>query len=291
MDLVVTLVAADRLDPAVAAQIVQALGADEAVRLSDRATDVYATGSCAEVRATVASTLGEEPVDAIVQSAKGRQKSLLVSDMDSTMIEQECIDELAGVLGLKEKVADITARAMAGELDFGEALTERVALLAGIEQSAIADVLATIRPSKGAKTLIATLRAHGVRTVLVSGGFSQFAEPIGEKLGFDAAFANHLIVGDGALTGDVAQPILGADAKRERLEKEAATLGVTASAAVALGDGANDLEMIDAAGLGIAYRAKPAVAKAADAQLRHADLTAVLYAMGIPQDRFVTDGD
>jgi len=288
MELVATLVAADALDPALVAPVVKALGAGHAERLSASATDIYFSGAPQPARAQARAALGEAPVDVIVQPVAGRRKAVLVSDMDSTLIGQECIDELAAVHDLKPKVAAITERAMAGELDFAAALIERVALLAAIPEASIAALLDTvITPSPGAATMIATLRAHGVRTVLVSGGFMQFAEPVAAHLGMDAAFANRLLVADGLLTGRVAEPILGADAKRERLLAECQSLGVPPEAALALGDGANDLAMIAKAGLGLAYRAKPKVAAAADAEIRHADLTAVLYAMGFAEDAFV----
>lgn len=288
MNLVVTLVAADALDPAAVAPVVAALKSEHAERLSARATDIFCAGAPQEARAIAREALGAAPVDVIAQEVAARQRRLLVSDMDSTLIGEECIDELAAVHDLKPRVAAITERTMRGELDFAEALTERVALLAGIPEASIADLLArVITLSPGAAAMVATLKAHGVRTVLVSGGFTQFAEPIAARLGMDAAFANRLIMADGALTGAVAQPILGADAKRERLLSECKALGIAPEAAIALGDGANDLAMIEHAGLGLAYRAKPKVAAAADAEIRHADLEAVLYALGIREEAFV----
>ncbi len=288
MNLVVTLIAADALDPALVAPVVKALGAHHAERLSDRATDIYCDGAPQPARATALACLGPVAVDVIAQPLESRQKRLLVSDMDSTLIGQECIDELAAVHDLKPRVSAITERAMRGELDFAAALTERVTLLAGIPEASISQLLdSVITASPGAATMIATLKAHGVRTVLVSGGFTQFAGPIAKRLGMDAAYANRLLMADGLLTGAVAQPILGADAKRERLLAECADLAITPDAAIALGDGANDLAMIGEAGLGLAYRAKPKVAAAADAEIRHADLTAVLYALGLRADAFI----
>jgi len=288
METVITLVAPGLLDPRAVARVVSLVGAGHAERLSDQATDIIASGPPAELRAAAAHGLADEAVDIIAQPLAGRRKRLLISDMDSTLIGQECIDELAAVHDLKPRVAAITERAMRGELDFAASLTERVALLKGIPERSIAALLAeTITASPGAATMVATLKAEGVRTVLVSGGFTQFAEPIAARLGLDAAFANRLLIADGLLTGAVAEPILGADAKRERLLAECAALGIEASDAVALGDGANDLAMIGAAGLGLAYRAKPAVAAAADAEIRHADLTAVLYALGLKAGDFV----
>ncbi len=240
-----------------------------------------------ELRRTAASALADDAVDIIAQPVEGRRKKLLISDMDSTLIGQECIDELAAVHDLKPRVSAITERAMRGELDFAASLTERVALLKDIPAASIERLLAeTITASPGAATMVATLKAQGVRTVLVSGGFKQFAGPIAERLGIDAMYANELLVVDGLLTGRVAEPILGADAKRERLLAECEALGIGPEDAVALGDGANDLAMIGAAGLGLAYRAKPAVAAAADAEIAHADLTAVLYAFGFKAGEF-----
>ncbi|WMS41622.1 phosphoserine phosphatase SerB [Acuticoccus sp. MNP-M23] len=289
MDIVITLVAPGLLDPRAVARVVSTLGADHAERLSDQATDIFASGLPGQLRAAAASALADEAVDIIAQPVAGRRKRLLISDMDSTLIGQECIDELAAVHHLKPKVAAITERAMRGELDFAASLVERVALLKDIPEASIERLLAeTITPSPGAATMVATLKANGVRTVLVSGGFTQFAEPVAERLGLDAMFANRLLVADGKLTGAVADPILGADAKRERLLAECDALGIAAPDAMALGDGANDLAMIGAAGLGVAYRAKPAVAAAADAEICHADLTAVLYAMGFKAGEFVS---
>ncbi|MEM6761779.1 MAG: phosphoserine phosphatase SerB [Pseudomonadota bacterium] len=289
-DLVVTLVAPDALDPAHAAHVVEALqlyGADHAERLSSTATDIFCAGPVNAVRARAADALQGRAVDAIVQPLSGRRKKLLLSDMDSTLISQECIDELAAVEGLKDRVAAITERAMRGELDFAAALTERVALLKGIRAEAVDKLLKeVITLSPGAHEMVAALRRAGVRTVLVSGGFTVFAKPIAARLGMDDAFANQLAVADGALTGTVLPPILGADAKRERLLAECGALGIEPTDAVTLGDGANDLAMIQASGLGIAYRAKPAVAAAADAQIEHADLSAVAYALGIPLDKY-----
>ncbi len=282
--IVVTLVAPGPLPPLVAASLVHVLGAHRADRLDERATDIYVDGERGAIRETVFAHLAEtsEPVDAIVQDVQHRSKRLLISDMDSTLIGQECIDELAAVHDLKAKVGAITERAMRGELDFAEALIERVALLTGIPEASIDDLLArVITPSPGAAELIAVARANGIRTVLVSGGFMHFAAPVAARLGIDAAFANRLVAVDGVLTGAVEPPILGADEKKQRLFAECEALGISADDAVAMGDGANDLAMVQAAGLGIAYRPKPVLAAAADGVLAHCDLTAALYAMGI----------
>ena len=288
MELLVTLVApadqiaSDLIAPERVASLVESLGAHHAERLDERAVELRLMGELVGTRKAVGELLADAPVDAIVQPLEGRRKRLLISDMDSTLIGQECIDELAAVRGLKAEVAAITERAMHGEVNFEEALIERVRLLKGVPLATIDALLAdAITLSPGAEALIERCRAHGVRTVLVSGGFTAFAEPIGQRLGMDAAYANTLVAVDGVLTGEVERPILAAEHKRSRLNEECARLGIDASAAVALGDGANDIPMLRAAGLGIAYRAKPLAIEAADAAIRHADLTAVIYALGL----------
>jgi phosphoserine phosphatase len=207
--------------------------------------------------------------------------------MDSTMIGQECLDELADFVGLREKVAAITARAMRGEIAFEPALRERVALLRGLSADVVKTLLAErITLTPGARTAVATMRAHGCRTVLVSGGFTVFTGAIAERLGFHAHRGNVLEMADGALLGTVAEPILGREAKLAALEARTAALGIGADAVVAVGDGANDGAMVAAAGLGVAFRAKPAVAAAAAARIEHGDLTALLYLQGYRQEEF-----
>jgi len=229
----------------------------------------------------VRAALGHRPVDVFVQRAEGRRKRLLVADMDSTLIGQECIDELAAELGLKPKIAAITERAMRGEIAFEPALRERVALLAGLDAGVVETVWRErIRATPGAATLVATMRANGGYAAIVSGGFTVFTERVAALLGFDEHNANVLVVADGRLAGHVTEPILGQDAKRERLHALAARLGLSLSETLAVGDGANDLAMIRDAGLGVAFRAKPAVAAEADARIDHGDLTALLYFQG-----------
>ena len=214
---------------------------------------------------------------------------LFVSDMDSTMIGQECIDELADFAGLKDKVAAITERAMQGELDFGSALKERVGLLEGLEESAIHRCLAErIRPVDGARTLVATLRSKGCRTVLVTGGFHHFADPIAEDLGFERVVGNRLGVAGGKLTGLLAGPVSDASTKLATLEEERAQLGEGARV-LATGDGANDVPMIEAADYGIAYRAKPKARDAANGRINSVHLTAILRLFGIPESEWVED--
>ena len=227
-------------------------------------------------------------IDVIVQPAAGREKRLLVADMDSTMITVECIDELADFAGIKAQVAAVTEAAMRGELDFAGALDARVASLAGLDDGAIDRCLAErVRIMPGAKALVRTMRARGATCVLVSGGFTRFAEPVAAEIGFDRAIANVLLVEDGRLTGRVAKPIVDATTKETTLRSEAARLGLDLADTLAVGDGANDLPMVAAAGLGVAYHAKPVVAAAADARIAHGDLSALLYAQGIPRRDWV----
>jgi phosphoserine phosphatase len=243
----------------------------------------------AQARRDLPAALADAPIDAIAQPVAGRRKRLLLADMDSTLIGQECIDELAARVGIGARVAAITERAMRGEIAFEPALRERVALLAGLPEAVIAEVLATrITVTPGAPTLVRTMRAHGAYATIVSGGFTQFTGAIAARLGFDEHRANRLIVADGLLVGRVAEPILGRDAKLATLRDLSARLGLDAPETLAIGDGANDLAMLGAAGLGVAFRAKPAVAAAAHARIAHADLTALLYAQGYPRSAFVT---
>ena len=227
-------------------------------------------------------------VDVIVQPRAGRAKKLLIADMDSTMITCECIDELADYAGIKQQIADVTERAMRGELDFESALDARVALLGGLDAATIDLCHAervTLMP--GARALIQTMKANGARAVLVSGGFTVFAEPVARAIGFDHSLSNRLVIEDGKLAGRVERPIVGADAKRETLLAEIAALGLAVEETLAVGDGANDIPMIQAAGLGVAYHGKPKTAAAAAARIDHGDLSALLYAQGYPRNTWV----
>lgn len=227
-------------------------------------------------------------LDMAVQPGAGRRKLLLLADMDSTMIEQECIDELADEAGVGAHVAGITARAMNGELDFEAALSERVALLRGLPETAIARVLATrITLMPGGQTLVATMKANGAHTALVSGGFTAFAQSVARTLGFHENRANTLLSADGVLTGAVARPILGKAAKVEALQDISARLNLTPAQAMAVGDGANDLGMLGLAGAGVALHAKPSVAAQCDLRVNHGDLTALLYLQGYAREEFV----
>ena len=228
--------------------------------------------------------------DLVIQPTEGRRKAVLLADMDSTMIEQECIDELADMAGVGPRVAAITARAMNGELNFHEALIERVSLLAGLNELVIQQVLderITIAP--GGRTLIATMRAQGAYCALVSGGFTAFTAPIAAELGFNEHRANTLLADEGVLTGHVGLPILGREAKIEALEEITAQHGLTPADAIVVGDGANDLGMIQLAGTGVALHAKPVVAAQAGVRIDHGDLTALLYLQGYGRDEFVIE--
>ncbi len=227
--------------------------------------------------------------DINVVSAARRRKRLLVADMDSTIITVECLDEIADMLGLKAEIAAITERAMRGEIAFEPALRERVAMLKGLRLDALEQVMRErIRLTAGARTLVMTMRHHGARTLLVSGGFTFFTQRVALAAGFDAQRANHLMDDGVFLTGRVGEPILGRQAKLEALESEAARLGLKESDTLAVGDGANDLAMIERAGLGVAFHAKTVVAEAAAARLDHADLLGLLYLQGYRATEFVT---
>lgn len=226
-------------------------------------------------------------IDMAVQAAKGRRKRMLIADMDSTMIQQECIDELADEAGVGAYVASITARAMNGELDFEDALRERVGLLACLDEGVIARVIAdriTLMP--GGRALVGTMRANGAYAALVSGGFTAFTGAIAGVLGFDENRANTLLVDGGKLTGKVADPILGRAAKVQALEEISARLGITPADALAVGDGANDLGMLGLAGAGVALHAKPSVQAECDIRVNHGDLTALLYLQGYARAEF-----
>ena len=229
----------------------------------------------------------DEPgIDWAVLPARDRRKRLLIADMDSTMIVGETLDELAAEAGIGERVAAITARAMNGELDFEAAVRERVGLLAGLPVAAAGTVLARLRPMPGARAAVATMRASGAHCMLVSGGFTLFAEPVGARLGFDEVQANRLEVRDGRLTGRVLEPILGRDAKLRALEERRTALGLSPHQTLAVGDGANDLAMLGAAGLGVAFRAKPTVAAEARVRVDRAGLDALLYLQGYTRADF-----
>ncbi len=231
--------------------------------------------------------LQAEGFDLAIQPTRGRRKAVLLADMDSTMIQQECIDELADVAGVGERVAAITARAMNGELNFHEALLARVGLLAGLRESAIAEVLDNrITLAPGGRQLVATMHAQGAYAALVSGGFTDFTGPVARALGFDEHRANTLLAEEGVLTGHVALPILGREAKVEALRDITAARGLAPADVLAVGDGANDLDMLKLAGMGVALHAKPVVAAQVGLRINHGDLTALLYLQGYAAEEF-----
>jgi phosphoserine phosphatase len=235
----------------------------------------------ADLREEAAAAVAELPVDWALAPAENRRKRLLVADMDSTIINVECLDELADFAGLKAEISAITERAMRGELDFEAALKERVSMLKGLDLSALQRCYdERVRLNPGAAAMVRTMARHGARCVLVSGGFTFFTRRVAQLAGFAANRANRLLDDGAALTGEVAMPILGREAKLTALEEEAASRGLTAADALAIGDGANDLAMIKAAGMGVAYRAKPIVAAEAHVQINHADLRAALFFQG-----------
>ncbi len=233
--------------------------------------------------------LGDLPIDVALVPLANRRKKLLVADMDSTMIEQECIDELADALGIKAQVADITERAMRGELDFEQALDTRVALLKGLERRVVEQVRRErITLAPGGRALIQTMKAFGAYTALVSGGFTLFADHFAKRIGFDEAVANVLeFDADERLTGTVVKPIVDKNTKRERLLALTTELGTIPALTMAVGDGANDLDMLEVAGLGVAIHAKPAVAERAEVRIDHGDLTALLYLQGYSDEDIV----
>jgi phosphoserine phosphatase len=240
--------------------------------------------------AEVRHRLGSLPVDLALLPAEGRRKRLLVADMDSTIITVECLDELADFAGLKPQIAAITERAMRGELDFKAALRERVGMLAGLADSALARTCdERVRLTPGARTLVRTMKKFGAYAALVSGGFTYFTARVREAAGFDVDLANRLVIENGKLAGRVEEPILDSNVKLATLQRLAAEQNLGPSDTLAVGDGANDLPMLQAAGLGVAFRAKPKVAAAAQARVEHGDLTALLYFQGYRDEDFVTD--
>ena len=277
------------LDPALAEALRNAWGGGDLVWLSpDEAAD-FNMPSVPDTAESSWTALQDQGIDLAIQPSATRRKKMLLADMDSTMIQQECIDELAEVAGVGAHVKEITARAMNGELDFEGALIERVALLKGLAETVIDDVLATrITLMPGGAALLATMKAHGAHAALVSGGFTAFTARVAATLGFDENRANRLLVENGTLTGDVARPILGRDAKVTALEEITARLGLTDADVLAVGDGANDLGMLQRAGAGVALHAKPSVQAQAKLRINHGDLTALLFLQGYSRAEFVT---
>ncbi|MDR7117016.1 phosphoserine phosphatase SerB [Caulobacter sp. BE254] len=288
--LAITLVSPDPAALAQAAAAVRAaLAISSEIPLGQGALDLLADLPPVETHQAVKAAVGDLPVDFAVQPVENRRKRLLIADMDSTIINVECLDELADFAGVKDKVSEITERAMRGELAFEGALRERVGMLKGLSVDALqACYDDRVKLNPGARTLVRTMAAHGARCALVSGGFTFFTSRVAEAAGFHLNRANTLIEDAGRLTGTVGEPILGKEAKLAALREETAALGLTPADALAVGDGANDLAMIEVAGLGVAYRAKPIVAAQAHAKVDHADLTALLYFQGYTAAEFVS---
>ncbi|NOD86678.1 MULTISPECIES: phosphoserine phosphatase SerB [unclassified Ruegeria] len=279
--------AAPSLDSALPESLRNAWGGGDIFWLNPDEAAEFELNAIPDNRWDVWADLQGMGVDLILQPAQGRRKQMLLADMDSTMIQQECIDELADEAGVGERVKDITARAMNGELDFEGALIERVGLLKDLDESVIGKVLReriTLMP--GGRELLATMRANGAYTALVSGGFTAFTARVAELLGFDENRANTLLAEDGKLTGDVARPILGRQAKVEALAQISTRRGLSESDVIAVGDGANDLGMLGRAGTGVALHAKPSVAAQCDVRVNHGDLTALLYLQGYSRADF-----
>ena len=276
------------LEPALVRSLRDAMGGGDATWLDPNCAAEFPMKTVPKNIGGVWNSLQAEGVDLVVQPAAHRRKRLLLADMDSTMIGQECIDELAGAAGHGDAVRAVTARAMNGELDFDAALRERVAVMQGLPETVIDDVFRSrITMTPGGATLVATMKAQGSYTALVSGGFTAFTEKVAAVLGFDEHRANILMAAGGTLTGTVADPILGRQAKVDALADLTAQLGIKATDVLAIGDGANDLGMLTAAGLGVAVHAKPGVQAEARHRINHGDLTALLYVQGYASSEFV----
>jgi phosphoserine phosphatase len=286
---ILTIVAqreATTLTPAMLNQIRNAVrGAPPLVLSPGEAADIPLSGQLD--KAALHAAIDGKPIDSIVTKTRGRRKALLIADMDSTIVQGETLDDLAAFAGIGDKIAAITKRAMNGELDFKTALRQRVAMLKGLDISALEKTWQQVRLTPGAQELVATMRAKGALTALISGGFTFFTGKVTAQLGFDIHRSNTLLDDGATLTGQVADPILDRDSKLAALNELAAQRGVKLHATLAVGDGANDLDMLRAAGLGIAFHAKPIVAKDARAKVDHADLRALLFAQGYPASMFV----
>lgn len=281
--------AAPVIDQAFRDRLHKAFPESEIVELAEGvAYDVYLEDADEDDMMSAVLARKDFPADINLVPAGHRRKKLLIADMDSTIIEQECIDEIADFAGKRAEIAGITERAMRGELDFEAALKERVAMLRGLPETVLEETFEKkITLTPGARTLVQTMNAQGAITALVSGGFTYFTARIAEAAGFQINQANELLIADGHLAGRVAEPILGRAAKQDALLRIAGEHDVTLEETLAVGDGANDLAMLGRAGLGVAFHAKPAVAEAADAHIDHGDLTALLYVQGIPQSEFI----
>lgn len=276
------------LDGALVENLRNAWGGGEVLWLAPDEAAEFPLPAIPDNRRTVWEEVQSLGVDLVIQPAEGRRKAMLLADMDSTMIQQECIDELADVAGVGDRVKDITARAMNGELDFEAAIRERVGLLKGLPEGVIQQVLDTrISLMPGGPVLLATMKANGAYAALVSGGFTAFTAAVAGRLGFDENRANTLLAAEGVLTGDVGMPILGQQAKVDALEEITARLGLAEADVLAVGDGANDLGMLHRAGMGVALHAKPSVAAQCDVRVNFGDLTALLFLQGYARSEFV----
>lgn len=273
------------LVPALARVGIEWLAEGEAVELHLKVEDrVVAEG----ILDALAVEMARKPVDLCLLPTLGRRKRLLVADMESTMVEEECLDELALEAGIGARIADITTRSMRGELPFEAALRERVGLLKGLPETSLARLRDRLTPIPGASAVVATMHRHGAHTALVSGGFTYFTAAVASRLGFDSHYGNRLNLANEALDGTVAEPILGRNAKLETLRQLAATLGLSPTDTLAVGDGANDVAMVREAGIGVAFRAKPVLEQVAPVVLRHADLTGLLYVQGYRSQDFAS---
>ncbi|SHH45889.1 phosphoserine phosphatase SerB [Cognatishimia maritima] len=282
--------AAPSLDAATVENLRNAWGGGDAQWLATGEAAEFALGQIPDNLEDVWTALQAEKIDLILQPAEGRKKQMLIADMDSTMIQQECIDELAAEAGVGARVAEITAKAMNGELDFEGAIDERVGLLKDLPESIIDHVLQTrIEFMPGGKALVQTMKANGAYAALVSGGFTAFTAKVAAELGFDENRANTLEIADGVLTGKVVRPILGQEAKLEALNEITAKLGISPADALAVGDGMNDLLMLKTAGTGVALHGKPALQAKCKVKINHGDLTALLYLQGYAKSEFVAD--
>jgi phosphoserine phosphatase len=282
---VLTLIAAADTRP-IADHLANALGADVDWLSPNLAADIFFDGDPAQA-ARLARGISST-ADIVIQPVADRRKMLLVSDMESTLIHNEMLDEMADLIGVRDAIAAVTHRAMNGELDFAASLRERVALFKGQPESLLAEAATRIRFDSGARTLVRTMREHGARTILVSGGFHVFSAPVRDALGCERDYANHLAIESGRIAGTVREPILDSGAKAAVLHRCAAEFGIAAARTLAVGDGANDLAMLGAAGLGIAYHAKPHVRAQIGNHVDHADLTALLYLQGYRDSDFAT---
>ncbi len=292
---VVTLISTDTLHPLSqdgVAEVAAGLPGTPSIRwlASNVACDIHVDnyrGVLAGLKQAAVDQVSGLPCDVAVQEDSNRRKRVLIADMDSTIIDQECIDEVAAACGKGDEVAAITERTMRGELEFGEALKHRVSFLKGLHGDALADVFEhqiTIRP--GARTLVRTMQRHGAYTALVSGGFTYFTQRVAQQVGFEENRANELLFDGDLLSGQVGEPVLAREAKLDALNEFTQRLGITSADVLAVGDGANDLDMIGAAGMGVGFKAKPMVAACADVSIVHSDLTALLYLQGYRLDEF-----